>query len=88
MSKIEKMMQEAQAWRKKHNLETLDFTKLDEKLALWQESVNQLSAAQAALLTAKATLADARKAVKAALKDAKATRKSKTKEKVKGTPTA
>ena len=75
MSKIEKMVQDAQAWRKKHAAETLDFSKLDAALSGWQDGVNHVSAAQASLKAAKAKLDDAKKAVSAALKATKASRK-------------
>jgi len=77
MSKVEKVIQEAKAWRKKHEGESVDFTKLDSALTLWEAKVMHLSDTQAQLKVAKNALRDAKKSVSDGLKETKASRKNK-----------
>jgi hypothetical protein len=75
MSKIEKQIQNAQSWRKKHSAETLDFKKLDGALSLWEQQMKKVEEAKARVHQAKEEVLAAQKAVTAALKEAKAGRK-------------
>ena len=80
MSKIEKTIQTAQVWRKKHEAETLDFAKLDGALSQWEAGLKKIDAAKTALSAAKEAHGAEKKAVSQALKEAKAARKAKVKE--------
>jgi len=75
VSKIEKQIQNAHAWRKKHKDEALDFTKLDGALAQWELQKKQLEEAKAKVQKAKEDVALAQKTVTAALKEVKGSRK-------------
>jgi hypothetical protein len=74
MSKVEKQIQNARLWRKKHGEETLDFKKLDDALAQWEARVKAVEDAKAKVQQAKADGVQAQKAVTAALKETKASR--------------
>lgn len=76
MSKIDKNIQEAREWRKKHGGEALDFQELDGALAHWEGRVRALQEAIDAFSLARKTAVEARKAVGAALKAAKGSRKA------------
>jgi len=77
MSKVEKSIQEARDWRKKHEGEAIDFTKLDGALALWEAKVKHLSETQAQVKAARTSLRGAKKGVSSSLKETKSSRKVK-----------
>jgi len=80
MSKVEKMIQSVQVWRKKHGEELLDFTVLDGALSQWEGGRKAVTEAKAALSAAKDAQAAYKEAVLKALKEAKAARKARRKE--------
>ncbi len=75
MSKVEKTIQEARSWRKKHAAEAVDFAKLDEAITRWEQGVKQVEEAREKVRLAKKDLGAALKAVSAALKETKTSRK-------------
>lgn len=79
MSKVEKMIQSVQVWRKKHGEEPLDLTALDGALAQWEAGRAAVTEAKAALAAAKEAQAGHKAAVLKALKEAKAARRARSK---------
>jgi len=77
MSKSEKIVKEAQRWRKKHGAEPLDFAKLDGALAQWETGAKTVADAQAAAKAAKQAHGADNTVIAAALKEAKLARKTK-----------
>lgn len=79
MSKVEKMIQSVQVWRKKHGEELLDFSVLDGALSQWEAGRAKVTEAKAALSAAKDAQASHKAAVLKAWKEAKAARKARLK---------
>jgi len=77
MSKIDKNIQEAREWQKKHGAEGHDVSALDQSLVAWETQVRLLEEALAKAFAARKATIEARKAVGKALRVAKAARKSK-----------
>jgi len=77
MSKNEKIVKEAQQWRKKHGAESLDFAKLDGALAQWDAGTKKVAEAQAAAKAAKEAHGTDKNVIATALKEAKVARKTK-----------
>lgn len=77
MSKIDKNIQDAREWRKKHEGAGHDLGALDQSLVNWETQVKLLEEALAKAFAARKATIEARKAVSAALKATKAARKAK-----------
>ena len=73
MSKIDKNIQVAREWRKKHEA---DFPGLDQALAQWENQMKLLEEALSAAFAARKATIASRKAVQAALVAAKVARKT------------
>jgi hypothetical protein len=76
MSKIDKNIQTAREWLKKHEAEPLDLGALKQALESWQTKLKQVETARVELAAAKEAAILARKEVTLALATAKVARKS------------
>ena len=77
MSKLDKNIQDAKVWRKKHETEVETLAHLDKALANWESRVAVVEKTKAQWQAAKEAAIEARKTVTAVLKKTKQDRKAK-----------
>jgi len=76
MSKIEKQISKARAWRQKHPEAGTAFAALDGALTAWDAAEHRVAALKADLEVARSDVETTLKSVKKAFKDAKAIRRA------------